>query len=107
MPGKGITVMYKNNKKIEIPEWSMLSDTGNRQVDQIVKQAKRKNLRWPDVFKELWILHNKVGFYEAMDREVCERVYKELNFNTPYYFYGITVNGKTLFDVFPELRSQH
>ena len=96
--------MYKNNKKIEISNWSMFSDEGNKQVSQIVKSAKQKKWSWPEVFKQLWILHNKDGFYEAMDREVVEGVYKTLNFTSPYYFYGITVNGKTLFDVFPELR---
>lgn len=104
MPGKGITVMYKNNKKITIADWSMFSDEGNKQVDRIVKKAKKKELHWPEVWKELYLLHNKVGFSEAMDEEVVRSVYENLDMKTPYYFYGITLNGKTLFDVFPELR---
>lgn len=95
--------MHNNNKKTVIANWSMFSDEGNRQVDQIVKKAKRKKLTWPEVYKELWLLHRNIGFGEAMDSDVLEEVYKKLKFNSPYYFYGITLNGKTLFDVFPDL----
>ncbi len=97
--------MYNNNKKTADNDWSMLSVEGNKQVNQIVKRAKKEHLTWPQVYKELWMLHNKTGFYEAMDSEVCKEVYKKLNFKSPYYFYGITVNGKTLFDMFPELNT--
>lgn len=85
-------------------DWGMSTDQGNENINQIVIRAKRQKMTWPQVYKEIWILHTKPGFYEAMDKEVTENVYKKLNFKTPFYFYGITTNGKTLFDVFPELK---
>jgi hypothetical protein len=90
---------------VDIPDWEMLSDQGNKKVNQIVNRAKRQKLSWPQVFKELWILHNESGFVEAMDKEVTKKIYKNLNFKTPFYFYGVNTNGKTLFDVFPELEN--
>lgn len=97
--------MYKN-KKTEISNWLMFSDEGNRQIDQIVKRANKQKLTWPEVFKELWLLHKQPAFYEAMDQEVARGVYENLKYTSPYYFYGLTVNGKTLFDVFPDLQSK-
>lgn len=84
-------------------DWEMLSDLGNQKVDEIVQRAEQEKLSWPLVWKELYLLHRKPGLNLAMDEEVCRKVYKYLGFTSPYYFYGLTVNNTTLFDVFPEL----
>ena len=87
--------------------WLMYSDLGNQEVEEIVDRAKRENLTWPQVWKELYLLHFKPGFLLAIEREVTERVYNYLGFSTPFYFYGLTVNNKTLFDIFPELKNKN
>ena len=85
-------------------DWDMLSDQGNREVAQIVARAEQESLTWPEVWRELYLLHFKPGFGLAMDQEVCTKVYNFLGFRSPYYFYGIKEHGTTLFDVFPDLQ---
>lgn len=85
--------------------WEMLSDIGNQKVDDIVQRAEQEKLSWPEVWKELYLLHRNPGFILAMDPEVCRKVYKYFGFTSPYYFYGLNVNGTTLFDVFPDLKA--
>ena len=83
--------------------WNMCSDEGNELVAEIVERAEEENLSWPEVWKRLYLLHKRKGFLSAMDRDVTEKVYNHLGFTSPFYFYGLTVNNTTLFDVFPEL----
>jgi len=95
--------MFNLRRNKTFPEWQMLSDKGNQLVDEIVSTARKEKLSWPHVWKNLYLLHQTHGFSEAMDKEVTRLVYSRLGYRTPFYFYGLTVNGKTLFDVFPEL----
>lgn len=88
-------------------DWNMLSIDGNNRVNDIVINAKDKGLTWPEVYKDLWLLHKLPGFILAMDPEVTRTVYSYLKFNTPFYFYGLSINGKTLFNIFPELEHEN
>jgi hypothetical protein len=61
---------------IVVPEFGMFTEKGDYEVYRIVDLAKRANLTWSQVKGLLEQLANDLGFEEATDTVVRERVWE-------------------------------
>jgi hypothetical protein len=70
--------MSTNN--VVVPEFGMFTEEGDYEVYRIVDLAKRAKLTWHQVSGLLTQLSNELGFEEATDTVVKERVWEELKY---------------------------
>jgi hypothetical protein len=70
--------MSTNN--VVVPEFGMFTEEGDYAVYRIVDLAKRAKLTWHQVSVLLTQLSNELGFEEATDTVVKERVWEELKY---------------------------
>lgn len=66
-------------------DYGMFTKAGGNDVAKIVKVARKDKLTWPQTYKLLENLSRKRNRKEALDTEVRESVYVELNYSTPFY----------------------
>jgi hypothetical protein len=68
------------SNNVVVPEYGMFTEEGDYEVFRIVDLAKRARLTWHQVNGLLQQLSNELGYEEAMDTVVRERVWEELKY---------------------------
>jgi hypothetical protein len=68
------------SNNVVVPEFGMFTEEGDYEVYRIVDLAKRAKLTWFQVKELLTQLSTELGYEEATDTVVKERVWEELKY---------------------------